>query len=162
MRERIEELNRETLELKDVIRGICLAEDREAAVEAARMLLVTEFDNVQEVAQLLRSPESLPNFATPGLQRGDMELQSLQDRNNSMPLPHDFSLPPDGFQLPVSYPAVMYQQGYLPFQMANGNYVPRAAPSNSSTGGYWTSSMDSPFPAQDLDIPSWLPPLPEG
>lgn len=164
MRERIDELNRETSGLKDIIRGICLAEDREAAVEAARMLLVTEFENVHEVAQLLRSSESLQNFATPGFRRsrGDLELQSLQDRANSMPLPHSMSLSPNGFQLPLSYPTVMPDQDFLPFQMANSNYVPHATPSISSTGEYWTSSLDSPFSAQDLDLSGWLPALPEG
>lgn len=173
MRERIEELNRESSELKDIIRGICLAEDREAAIEAARMLLVAEFENVQEVAQLLRarSSESLPNIATPGFRpsRGDVELQCLQDMPLPQPLPHplphNMSLSPNGFQLPLSYPTVMPQQDFLPFQMANGNYVPHlphATPSISSTGEYWTSSFDSPFSAQDLDLSSWPPALPEG
>ncbi|KAE9993258.1 hypothetical protein Vi05172_g2040 [Venturia inaequalis] len=164
MRERIGELSRETSELKDIIRGICLAEDREAAVEAARMLVNTGFENTQEVAQLLRSSETLPSFATPGFRRsrGDLVLQSLQDRTSSMPLPHDLSLSHSAFQLPFSYPPAMPQQEYMPFQMANGNYVPHAAPSSSSQGGYWTSSMNSPFSTQDLEFSGWPPAQPEG
>jgi hypothetical protein len=159
MRERIEELNREKAELKDIIRGIALAEDRETAVETARMLVVTEFENVQEVAQLMRS-ESAPSFATPGFRqsRGALELQSLQtsDPATSMPLPHNMSFSPHGLQ----YASAVSDQDYLPYQLASGSYVPPAAP--SSAGEYWNSSLDSPFSAQDLDLSSWPPPLPEG
>lgn len=174
MRERIEELKRETSELKEIIRGICLAADREAAVEAARMLVNTEFENIREIAQLLRASdsESLPRFATPGFMRsrGDLELQSLQDRSMAVslplplpqPLPQDLSLSHNGFQLPLSYPIAVPQHDHLPFQMANGNYVPQAAPSSSGHGGYWTSSMDSPFSVQDLDLSGWPPTQPEG
>jgi len=55
MRERIEELKREKGDLKDIIRGICLADNRDAAVGAARQLIDTQFENVQEVAHLMRS-----------------------------------------------------------------------------------------------------------
>jgi hypothetical protein len=155
MRERIEELNREKAELKDIIRGICLAEDREAAVETARLLVDTEFENIQEVAQLLRT-ESAPTFAT--RPRGDLELQRLQlgDRTTSMPLPQNMSFSPHGF----SYATAMPDQEYLPYQLVDGSFAPSATP--SSAGGYWDSSLDSPFSAQDLDLSSWPPPLPEG
>lgn len=159
MRERIEELNRETAELKDIIRGICLAEDREAAVEAAHMLVVTEFENVQQVAQLMRS-ESLPSFATPGFRRsrGDLEMQSLHsgEHTNSMPLPPNVSFSQQG----LSYATPMTDHDYLPFQLENANFAPPAAP--SSAGGYWTSSLDSPFSVQDSDLSHWPPPVAEG
>ncbi|QDS77394.1 hypothetical protein FKW77_006125 [Venturia effusa] len=166
MRERIEELNREMSELKDIIRSICSAEDHEAAVEAARTLIVTDFENVQEIAQLLRSSESLPHLATPDFRRsaGDVDLQSLQDCTHSMPLPHAMSLSTDRFQLSVpysTYPTVVPQHSHLPVQMANAIYVPQAASSNSSAGEYWTSPMGSSFSAQDLSLCSWTPALPE-
>jgi hypothetical protein len=159
MRERIEELSREKAELKDIIRGIALAEDRETAVETARMLVVAEFENVQEIAQLMRS-ESIPTFATPGFRRsiGDLELQSLQtsDRTTSMPLSQNMSFSPHGLQNATA----MSDQDYLPYQLTSGSYVPPAA--TSSTGEYWNSSLDSPFSAEDVDVSSWPPPLPEG
>jgi hypothetical protein len=155
MRERIEELKREKAELKDIIRGICLAEDREAAVETARILLDTEFENVQEVAQLMRS-ESVPPFATPawGRPRGGTEVQSLQTRDRTtMSLPQNMSFSPPS----LSYATAVVASDYLPYQLADGSYAPAAAPSS----GYWTSSLDSPFSAQDLDLSTWPPPLPE-
>jgi hypothetical protein len=159
MRERIEELKREKAELKDIIRGICLAEDREAAIETARILLDREFENVQEIAQLMRS-ESDPTFAPQDFarSRGSPEGQSLQtsDRTTSMPLPQNTSFSPHG----LSFATAMSAQDYLPYQLADGSYAPPAAPSSAS--GYWNSSLDSPFSAEDLDLSNWPPPLPEG
>jgi hypothetical protein len=152
MRERIEELKREKGDLKDIIRGICLADNRDAAVGTARQLIDTQFENIQEVAHLMRSNGLFATGSFAGTEGAGLEQEAMgrgtlrshvisQNRSFMPHLPYATAMPGDGF---------------MQSQQSEGILPPVGT---SSDGDYW-APLDSPYSARDLDFSSWPHPPP--
>jgi hypothetical protein len=146
MRQKLEEAEKDKDDLKDIIVGICMAEDRDAMMEMARHLVNNGFENITEVAKMVRSDLSIPEAASessrrngiPGAELGGMV--SPQGLHSTLPIESS----------PLVLTACVGEA--LQSQIASSE------PSSKSLygGEYWPSFDDSYD--QDLDLSRWPPP----